>query len=79
MEIILKDVLNLINDAMGYLRAFIIGATSFFFAKDLALKMVASDDNQKASYERKAKSTVVAGVLALVSSLLVSWILKYFQ
>lgn len=79
MEIILKDVLALLNDAMGYLRAFIIGATSFFFAKEMALKMVASDDNQKASYERKAKSTVIAGILALVSSLFVGWILKYFQ
>ena len=79
MEAILEDVMALINDAMGYLRTFIIGATSFFFAKDMALKMVASDDNQKASYERKAKSTVIAGVLALISSLFISWVLRYFQ
>lgn len=79
MEAILEDVMALINDAMGYLRTFIIGATSFFFAKDMVLKMVASDDNQKASYERKAKSTVIAGVLALISSLFISWVLKYFQ
>lgn len=79
METILKDVMTMINDAMGYLRTFIIGATSFFFAKDMALKMVASDDNQKASYERKAKSTIIAGVLALISSAFISWVLKYFQ
>ena len=79
MEDILTKVLKLINDAMVYLRMFVVGGTSFFVAKDYALKMATSDDNQKASYERKAKSTVIAGVLALISSLFISWVLKYFQ
>lgn len=48
MESILQDVLKLINDAMGYLRLFVIGG-HFFVAKDYALKMASSDDNQKAS------------------------------
>lgn len=29
MESILQDVLKLINDAMGYLRLFVIGGTAF--------------------------------------------------
>ena len=56
MESILQDVLKLINDAMGYLRLFVIGGTAFFVAKDYALKMASSDDNQKASYDRKIKT-----------------------
>ena len=39
MEGILQDVLKLINDAMGFLRLFVIGGTAFFVAKDFALKM----------------------------------------
>jgi hypothetical protein len=34
IESILQDVLKLINDAMGYLRLFVIGGTAFFVAKD---------------------------------------------
>ena len=79
MESILQDVLKLINDAMGYLRLFVIGGTAFFVAKDYALKMASSDDNQKASYERKIKTTIIAGVSALVTTQFVSWILGYFK
>ena len=38
MEEILNNVLEMINDAMGYLRLFVIGGTAFFVAKDFALK-----------------------------------------
>ena len=79
MESILQDVLKLINDAMGYLRLFVIGGTAFFVAKDYALKMASSDDNQKASYDRKIKTTIIAGVSALVTTQFVSWILGYFK
>ena len=79
MESVLSTVLKLINDAMGYLRLFVIGATAFFVAKDYALKMASSDDNQKASYDRKIKNTIIAGECALVTTQLVSWILGYFQ
>ena len=79
MEEILGKVLKLLNDAMGYLKVFIIGATSFFVAKDLTLKMVASDDNQKASYDRKVKHTITASILALVTSVFVGWLLSYFK
>lgn len=34
---------------MGYLKLFVIGGTAFFVAKDYALKMASSDDNQKSS------------------------------
>ena len=44
METILQDVLKLINDAMGYLRLFVIGGTAFFVAKDYALKMASSGE-----------------------------------
>ena len=73
MESILQDVLKLINDAMGYLRLFVIGGTAFFVAKDYALKMASSDDNQK------IKTTIIAGVSALVTTQFVSWILGYFK
>lgn len=79
MDGILKNVLNLINDAMNYLRLFVIGGTAFFVAKDYALKMAASDDNQKASYDRKIRTTIIAGVSALVTTQFVAWILSYFQ
>ena len=79
IEIILESVLKLINDAMGYLRLFGIGGTAFFVAKDYALKMASSDDNQKASYDRKIKTTIIAGVLALVTTEFVNWILGYFK
>ena len=72
MESILQDVLKLINDAMGYLRLFVIGGTAFFVAKDYALKMASSDD-------RKIKTTIIAGVSALVTTQFVSWILGYFK
>ena len=58
---------------------FVVGGTSFFVAKDYALKMASSDDNQKAGYDRKIKNTIIAGVLALVTTQFVSWILGYFQ
>lgn len=64
---------------MTYLRMFVIGGTSFFVAKDYALKMATSDDNQKASYDKKIKTTIIAGVLALVTTQFVSWILGYFR
>ncbi len=79
MESILNNVLRLINDAMGYLRLFVIGATAFFVAKDYALKMASSDDNQKASYDRKIKTTIIASVSALITTQFVSWVLGYFQ
>ena len=79
MDEILQSVLNLINDAMRYLRMFVIGATAFFVAKDYALKMASSDDNQKASYDRKIRTTIIAGVSALITTQFVSWIMGYFQ
>lgn len=79
MEDILSNVLKLINDAMGYVRVFVIGATAFFVAKDMALKMASSDDNQKASYDRKVKTTIIAGVLVLVTAEFVNWVLSYFK
>jgi len=79
MDIILQKVLALLNDAMKYLNMFIIGGTSFFVAKDFALKMATSDDNQKASYDRKIKNTIIAGVCALVTTIFVNWILGYFK
>lgn len=79
MEEILNNVLTLINDAMSYLRLFVIGGTAFFVAKDYALKMAATDDNQKASYDRKIRTTIIAGVSALVTTQFVSWVLGYFQ
>ncbi len=79
MEDILGKVLKLLNDAMGYLKLFVIGGTAFFVAKDFALKMVSSDDNQKASYDRKIKNTIVASVFALITTVFVGWILSYFK
>jgi len=79
LEEILSKVLALLNDAMNYLRMFIIGGTAFFVAKDYALKMAASDDNQKASYDRKIRTTIIASVLALVTTQIVTWILSYFK
>ena len=79
MESILSTVLLLISDAMKYLRLFVIGATAFFVAKDYALKMATSDDNQKASYDRKIRTTIIAGACALVTTQLVAWILGYFS
>lgn len=79
MESILQNVLHLINDAMGYLRLFVIGGTAFFVAKDYALKMASSDDNQKASYDRKIRTTIIAGVSALITTELVNWIMGYFK
>ncbi len=79
MESILSNVLALINDAMGYLRLFVIGATAFFVAKDEVLKMVTSDENRQAAYDRKIKNTVVAGVSALITAQFVSWVLGYFK
>ena len=58
MDSILANVLKLINDAMNYLKMFVIGGTAFFVAKDYALKMTTSDDNQKASYDKKIKTTI---------------------
>ena len=51
----------------------------YALAKDYALKMASSDDNQKASYDRKIKTTIIAGVSALVTTQFVSWILGYFK
>lgn len=79
MEGILTKVLKLINDSMVYLKMFVVGGTAFFVAKDFALKMASSDDNQKASYDRKIKTTIIAGVSALITTQFVSWILGYFQ
>lgn len=78
MDQVLQIVLGLINDAMSLLRLFVIGATAFFVAKDYALKMASSDDNQKASYDRKIKNTIIAGVCALVTAQVVNWLLGYF-
>jgi len=79
MEVILSNVLQLLNDAMTYLKMFVIGGTAFFVAKDFALKMATSDDNQKASYDRKIRTTIIAGVCALITTQFVSWILEYFR
>lgn len=79
MDSILANVLKLINDAMNYLKMFVIGGTAFFVAKDYALKMTTSDDNQKASYDKKIKTTIIAGVCALITTQFVSWILGYFK
>ena len=79
MDVVLQNLLNLINDAMTYLRMFVIGGTAFFVAKDYALKMACSDDNQKASYDCKIRTTIIAGASALVTTQLVSWILGYFN
>lgn len=79
MESILQDVLKLLTDAMGFLRSFVIGGTAFFVAKDYALKMASSDDNEKASYDRKIRNTIIAGVCALITTQIVTWILGYFQ
>lgn len=79
MDIILPKVLTLLNDAMKYLNMFVIGGTSFFVAKDFALKMASSDDNQKASYDRKIKNTIIAGICALLTTVFVNWILGYFK
>lgn len=79
MDAILGNVLRLINDAMGYLRLFVIGGTAFFVAKDYALKMACSDDNQKANYDRKIRITIIAGVSALITTQFVNWILGYFK
>ena len=79
MDTILQNVLKLINDAMGYLRLFVIGGTAFFVAKDFALKMAASDDNQKSSYDRKIKNTIIAGCSALITTQFVTWIMGYFK
>ena len=56
-----------------------VGGTAFFVAKDYALKMASSDDNQKASYDRKIRTTIIAGVSALITTQFVSWILGYFK
>ena len=40
MEEILQDVLTLINDAMGYLRLFVIDGTAFFVAKGQNIKAI---------------------------------------
>ena len=64
---------------MGYLRLFVIGAIAFFVAKDYALKMATTDDNQKASYDRKIKTTIIAGVCALATTEFVNWIIGYFK
>ncbi len=79
MQEILENVLSLINDAMGYVRLFVIGATGFFVAKDYALKMASTEDNQKAGYDRKIKTTIIAGVSALLSVQFVNWVLTYFK
>lgn len=79
MEKILGDVLRLINDAMGYVKLFVIGATAFFVAKDLALKMASSDDNQKANFDRKVRTTIIAGISVLLTAEFVNWILSYFK
>lgn len=79
MDTILQKVLLLLNDAMTYLNMFVVGGTAFFVAKDYALKMASSDDNQKASYDRKIKTTIIAGVCALVTTTFVNWILGYFK
>ena len=64
---------------MGCIRLFVIGGTAFFVAKDYALNMASSDDSEKASYDRKVKTTLIAGVCALVTTQFVSWVLGYFQ
>ena len=79
MQDILGSVLALINDAMTYVRLFVIGATGFFVAKDYALKMTSTEDNLKASYDRKIRTTIIAGISALLSVQFVNWILEYFK
>lgn len=79
MNTILESVLKLLNDAMGYLRMFIIGGASFFVAKDFALKMATSDEQQRASYDRKVRNTIIASGCALLTSIFVNWILSYFK
>lgn len=64
---------------MNYLRLFVVGATAFFVAKDEVLKMTSNDDNQKASYDRKIKSTVIAGVCSLVTAEFINWLFGYFK
>ena len=64
---------------MGYLKLFVIGGTAFLLPKIMLLKMASSDDNQKASYDRKIRTTIIAGVSALVTTQFVSWILGYFK
>ena len=64
---------------MNYIKWLVIGCTTFFVAKDFALKMASSDDNQKASYARKIKNTIIAAISCLISSQFVSWILGYFK
>ena len=41
--------------------------------------MATTDDNQKASYDRKIKTTIIAGVCALVTTEFVNWIIGYFK
>ncbi len=79
MEEILASTLKLINDAMGYLKLFVVGSTAFFVALNYALKMASSDDNQKASYDRKIKITIIAAISSLIATQFVSWILGYFK
>lgn len=79
MEEILASTIKLIDDAMGYLRLFVIGSTAFFVALNYALKMASNDDNQKASYDRKIKVTIIASVSSLIATQFVNWILGYFK
>ena len=79
IDSVLESVLKLLNDAMGYLRLFVIGGTAFFVAKDYALKMATSYYNMKDSYDRKIKTTIIAGVSALITTQFVGWILGYFK
>lgn len=78
MESVLQSVQNLLNDGMLYLRTFVIGATAVFVAYHYAMKMATVDDNQKASYDRKIRNTIIAGVSALVTSQIISWLFGYF-
>lgn len=64
---------------MGYLKSLVVGVIAFFVAKDFALKMATTDDNQKAMYDRKIKNTIIAGISALLATNLVDWIVSYFK
>ena len=75
----LSKVLNLLGEATKYLKMFVVGGTTFFVIKDFVFKMATSDDNQKASYDRKIRNTIIAGICALVGAQFVSWILGYFK
>ena len=79
MESILNDIMLLIEDATGYLKMFVAGATGFFVLKDCILYMVSSEDHQKAASLRRIRTTLIAGVAVFLVVQFVNWILAYFK